>query len=362
MKVLYIGHYRDGTGWANAAINNILAMDKAGIEIVPRAITYEQKDSEYPDRIKELEANSSYGSDICIQHTLPHLYSYDSSYKKNIGFLATETTSFKDTGWQKYCNLMDEIWVPSIATKASCRLSGVNKPIEIVPHSLDISSYINHEQKNKIQELENSFNFVFIGEFIERKNIKALVQAFHSEFETIEPVNLFIKTSRQDLKAVQEYCNNIKRGLKIRKSYKNEIIISGKLDKHDYISVLKQCHSFVMPSRGEGFCIPALEAMSVGIPVIHTSNTGLGDYAYGTPVASRPVPCFGAVDTIPYLDNANSSWYEIDVEQLKFAMRSAYMKWNTETAKTESNKAIEWAKEYDHEAIGGLIKEILNDS
>jgi len=33
MKVLYIGHYRDGTGWGNAAVNNILAMDAAGIDV-----------------------------------------------------------------------------------------------------------------------------------------------------------------------------------------------------------------------------------------------------------------------------------------------------------------------------------------
>ena len=45
MKVLYIGHYRDGTGWGNAALNNILSLDAVGIDVVPRAITYEQKGS-----------------------------------------------------------------------------------------------------------------------------------------------------------------------------------------------------------------------------------------------------------------------------------------------------------------------------
>ena len=43
-KVLYIGHYKDGTGWGNAALNNILAMDAVGIDVVPRAITYEAQD------------------------------------------------------------------------------------------------------------------------------------------------------------------------------------------------------------------------------------------------------------------------------------------------------------------------------
>ena len=38
MKVLYLGCYRDGTGWAHSAIDYILSLDAAGIEVVPRFI------------------------------------------------------------------------------------------------------------------------------------------------------------------------------------------------------------------------------------------------------------------------------------------------------------------------------------
>ena len=43
MKVLYIGHYKDGTGWGGAAIDNILALDAVGVKVVPRAITFESE-------------------------------------------------------------------------------------------------------------------------------------------------------------------------------------------------------------------------------------------------------------------------------------------------------------------------------
>ncbi len=362
MKVLYIGHYRDGTGWGNAAINNILAMDAAGINVVPRAITYESQDKEYPDRIKQLEQQDASDASICIQHTLPYLYTVNNKYDKNIGFLACESSNFKDTGWQYFCNIMDEIWVPSIYSRCSCRLSGVNKPISVVPHSLDMSLYKKYTDGNKIAELVDTYNFMFVGEFIERKNIKALVRAFHSEFEPYEPVNLVIKTSKASLEDVQNYTAQIKNGLKIRKNYKSDIIISGKLDFSDYVSVMSQCHCFVMPSRGEGFCIPALEAMSTGLPLVYTSGTGLEDYAYGQAVESRDENCFGAVDTIPFLDNANSSWKEINIDKLKFAMRSYYMKWKTEESHKESKEATEKALSYSHQKIGENIKELLDDS
>jgi hypothetical protein len=176
-----------------------------------------------------------------------------------------------------------------------------------------------------------------------------------------EPVNLMIKTSRQNIDYINNYSESIKRGLKIRTSYKKEIIICGKLNKNDYLSVIKQCHCFVMPSRAEGFCIPALEAMALGLPVIHASNTGMDDFSYGIKVMSRTTPCFGAVDTIPFLDNAHSDWSEIDIRSLMIAMRNYYMKWNTVEAKNDTHNAIEKAKLYSHQSVGTTIKDLLND-
>ena len=359
MKILYINNYKDGTGWANAGINNILALDAAGVEVVPRAVRFNNGNSEYPDRIKELEDNNIDDCDICVQHTLPHLYSYNGNYR-NIGFFATESSNFKDTLWHKYCNLMDELWVPSLHTRAAARLSGVTKPIHVAPHSLDMSVYQNVDG-NKIDELTNTFNFAFVGEFIERKNLQALLKAFHSEFGLLEPVNLFIKTSMADLDTVQQFCQEVKEGLKLRSKYKEEVVIAGMLQRSDYNSVLSQCHSFVMPSRGEAFCIPALEAMALGLPVIYTQHTGMEDFCSGTSITARATPCFGALSTLSNLDTANSTWNEIDVIELASAMRTAFMKWRSPRAAEESEAAKEKALEYDHKIIGQKLKELLND-
>ena len=361
MKILYIGHYKDGTGWGNAAINNILALDSAGIQVVPRAITFEPEPKSYPDRIKDLEQQPTEGCDICVQHTLPHLYSYNSNFT-NIGFIASETNHFKDSCWQHYANLMDAIWVPTSHTKGACRMSGITAPVHVVPHSLNISSYKDTANGNKIQELADTFNFAFIGEFIERKNIQALVRAFHTEFDITQPVNLYIKTSQQPLEYIQNYCQQIKNGLKIRKRYKEEIVVCGYLDKEDYISVLSQCHSFVMPSRGEAFCIPALEAMALGIPVIYTKDTGMDDFCIGSAVGSTETPCVGAVSTLQNLCTANNTWSEINVAELAIAMRNAYMRWNSEESNKQRKAVIKRAKQYSHQKVGKQLKELLNDS
>ena len=54
MKVLYVGCYRDGTGWGNAAIDYILSMDKAGIEVVPRPLRLDNTSGYVPQIIDEL--------------------------------------------------------------------------------------------------------------------------------------------------------------------------------------------------------------------------------------------------------------------------------------------------------------------
>ena len=70
MKVLYIANYKDGTGWGNSALHNILALDSAGVEVIPRAISFNDKNTPIPARIKFLEEKSSSGADVCVQHRL----------------------------------------------------------------------------------------------------------------------------------------------------------------------------------------------------------------------------------------------------------------------------------------------------
>ena len=59
MKVLYLGHYREFSGWAKAAIDQILALDSVGVDVVCRSIDLTNNlNKDLPDRIIELEEKS----------------------------------------------------------------------------------------------------------------------------------------------------------------------------------------------------------------------------------------------------------------------------------------------------------------
>tara|TARA_R110000751_G_scaffold86231_3_gene171792 strand:+ start:4647 stop:5753 length:1107 start_codon:yes stop_codon:yes gene_type:complete len=367
MKVVYIGNYNDGTGWGNACLSNILALDSVGVKVVPRAITFNNSHITQNQRVRELEGQSERNSDVCIQHTLPSLYHYNSGVK-NIGVFYTETSTFSESMWPKYINLMDEVWVPNSQMIRASKASGVNVPVNLCPLSIDLNDYEDIEDCADIGEFDGCFNFCFVGEFVKRKNIEALLRAFHSEFHPSEPVNLFLKLSMpgvessDSLNQFDNFSASVKSGLKIRKDYRKEIAITGMLEKRHLTSLVNKCDCFVMPSYGEAWCIPALESMALGLPVIHTSETGMDDFCVGWPVQSRSSRCYLANDSLDDVYTSLTSWREIDIESLASIMRVAYETYKNN--KQEWNKittlAKDKAKDYSVRNIGNIMKELLN--
>lgn len=361
-KVLYIGNYKDGTGWGNAALGNILSMRAAGIEVVARAITYKVDPATVAPMAVLAENVSRNDCDTVVQHVLPNFYSYNGDYDKNVGYLDLESYNIRPTGWHRYCNMMDEMWVPSEDTKRLLEDSGVTVPIKIVPHAIDVEEIKNHERTNEIPALQGLFTFGFIGEFIERKNVKALVQAFHMEFDPKEPVSLLIKTSGKDMGFIEGYLRGIRNGLRIRDNYRKEIVVTGMLKKNEYFTLMNQIDCFVMPSRGEAFCIPAVEAMALGKSSIYTASTGM-DHLLGWDVPSYKVPCFGAVESMTGLDTAMSTWREIDVLELCKTMRTAYDTLSDPNRSDERKVAASLqAQKFGYDEVGQIIRGVLNDN
>ena len=366
MKVLYIGNYNDGTGWGNACANNILALDSAGVDIVPRAITFNDSHSTSNQRITELEDQNEQDIDVCIQHTLPPLYSYNSSFK-NIGIFYTETVTFSETMWHKHINLLDEVWVPNRQMVTASQKSGVNIPIKLAPLCLPMEDYQNVEDCASVGEFSGCFNFCFVGEIIKRKNIETLLRAFHTEFHPSEPVNLFLKLSKpgyghdETLKYFDALSDSVKRALKIRKNYRKEIAITGRLESRHLHSLMNKCDCFVMPSFGEAWCIPALESMAMGMPVIYTANTGMDDFCEGWKVPSSPDPCYMATDSMDSVYTSLTRWMEPDLESLCSIMRVAYETYKNDPKEYNSKKdaSIAKAREYDIKCIGKKLKELL---
>ena len=369
MKVLYVGCYREGTGWGQAAVDYILAMDSVGIDVVPRAVKLNNKQPELPQRILELESKDSSGSDVCIQHVLPHMMDYNSRFKKNIALYATETSNFISSNWHRKINCMDEAWVINTQMVRAARKSGVTIPIKEVPHATSFSKFESGYKKLDIPNIHGNFVFYFIGELNKRKNLEAFIKAFHLEFHRNEPVSILIKSNRHDLSGdqcaleIQNICNTIKAGLKKYPSvenYKEDLIITDFLSNEDVCRLHNSCDCFVMPSYGEAWCIPAFDAMGFGKTPICTNVGGMADFIEnaGFLVEGITEPVYDMLDTFPNLFTGNENWCSVSIQGLRECMRHAYESQNS--LKNMKRSGLKRAYEYSHKKIGNLIKDLLD--
>lgn len=375
MKVLFIGHYREQSGWGRAACEYILALDEVGVDVVCRSVKLNPVQAKIPERIKELEQKSDKDCDICIQNLLPHHLHYHGAFKKNICIPFIDTFNLEKHVWlSSFENF--EIWSPyeglSDALKAlylnSDTISRDINPTEVVPVPCDPSKYLTSQKKLDINvNLEGKFIFYSIFDLTPRKNLLGLLKAWHTAFQPWEDVALVIKTGKygkspDDVrKQVIDMNNKICMSLKLYEPdlYNKPVIITEHLsdEQVDQLHILGDC--FVLPSFGEAWCLPAFDAVGFGKRPIVTENTACQDYIdsrVGTLVTAIDAPVSGMTDTFPEIFNANERWWEPSIVDLAECMRSAYKFRNLDFYREEGLNRVQ---EFSRQNVGRKMKEIL---
>lgn len=118
-----------------------------------------------------------------------------------------------------------------------------------------IKSIANNKYKTK------KFKIVFVGGLTLRKGVQYLIEGFNQLKNDNFELHL-IGTPSQDYSLFKNKINF------------NKTFVYGHLDQKKINTILNQCHVFVMPSIEEGAAISVAQAMSSGLPVIVTENTG----------------------------------------------------------------------------------------
>lgn len=338
MKIQYIGNFTDGTGWAKASTYNALALQSAGYDVYCKELKYNQNQVILEDGITELLSKESSTFDAVVHHVLPKDYRYIGGVK-NIGFVALESIILSNIQWVKNLYMMDELWVPNEASRNCLVNSGIPyEKIKVLPHTFNYERITTSNSGASISILDNTFNFAFVGEFCKRKNLEAILRAFHNEFDYVEPVNLFIKTS-SNIETLNAFRTDVRKRMKLGSRYKEEIIICDYIPEEVLVAILKQCHAFVMPSYGEAWCYPAMESAALGLPTIYTSGIGIEDYAeyeLSFPVESQVTYCYGATDTFEDIYTSKDLWREISIPDLQMTMRKVFELYQTKQDEYQS--------------------------
>lgn len=272
-------------------------------------------------RINDSSVHVFYGQADCFKTNY-------SSHK--VGYTMLEVDGLPPE-WVRRANLMDEVWTPSTFNAESFRRSGVKRPIHVMPLGVN-PAYFNPRIVG--YPLPEVYTFLSAFEWGERKAPELLLTAFNDEFRADEDVVLLCKIYNQDVSV------NIPR-LVARLGLKegggrvifsiNEVVPSYQLG-----ALYRSADCFVLPSRGEGWGLPLLEAMACGLPVIATGWGAQADFldeevAYPLEV-ERLVP---AKAKCPYYEGF--SWAEPSYEHLRKLMRHVYE--NREEAREKGARA-----------------------
>lgn len=371
MKILYIGHYKEGSGWSQAAIDYILALDSIGLDVVCRNVKLTNKEVTIPDRILQLENKNLTNIDYCIQHVLPHHLVATTKFKKNVAYFVGETNTIKHLNWFEQLSNMDEIWVPSHSYKDILNKDGLNN-VACVPHTFDLNKYdeiyptINFNQDN------DKFKFYYIGELSDRKNIESILRCYYSEFNYEDNVLLVLKlrkfglTPQQLNEHIQSLVNKVKKELRIYKdieSYPSELIITADFSEEHVSAFHKSCDCFVGISHGEAWSIPSFDAMCFGKTPICSNEGGPSefidnnDHATGLLIDGIYQTCVHSDPAFPDLFTGKEEWFCPSESLAKQGMRFML----EERKKLDKNAGIERGRQFNYTNIANLIRTQLHD-
>ncbi len=372
MKIAYISVYRDGTGYGKFAENMILALDRAGADVVPVWITLSQNPSKCHPRVEELENRNVDNVDIVIQQVLPSHFCRVEGVK-NIGLFFWETTHFRGSGWQNSCNLMDEIWVVTEEQKDACIKSGVSTPIKIIDSPKEFSEYKKKKDVFKISPyIDNTYKFYTVSDFSYRKNMFGLINSFLSTFTSQDNVSLIIKgfvtgkSYDDSFNYIKSSIQEIKTGLRRPEfSYPRIVFINRRFTDKEMGSLHATCDCFVSLSRGEGDGIPIVDAAGHKNITISPKWNGPKKNMSGTghlliaDLIEKNVT--GMSHQISGLYNSDETWFEASSFTMSRYMRDVYD--NQEKYKeiaSDSHKELE--NRFDLGRVGeSLMKELESD-
>lgn len=247
--------------------------------------------------------------------------------EKRICWTMFETDRLPE-GWAASLNAMDEVWVPSHFNRATFARSGVvESKLHVVPGCIDAKPYAAATPRT----LPGSgYTFLSVFQWIERKGWDVLLDAWSRAFRPGDPVRLVLRC--HPFGKAEPVAAQLEKFLASRGTRRENLapihLLEEFLPDDALPGLFAAADCFVLPSRGEGWGLPYLEAMAAGKPVIGTRWSAQTDFL--TPDNSWLLSPRDPVDVsdaacreVPFLDISHR-WADPSVDELAKLLRHAF--------------------------------------
>jgi glycosyltransferase involved in cell wall biosynthesis len=215
---------------------------------------------------------------------------------------------------------VDEVWTPSSASRDAYVAAGIAPElVQVMPNGVDLDRFCPEGAARSLPEAD--VTFLFVGGALYRKGIDRLIEAWVQAFGPDDGARLVLKTFGGD----SFYRGATAEGL-VAAAGSSVTLLDGQLGFDELPALYRAADVLVQPYRGEGFCLPALEALACGVPVIVTAGGSTDDFvsdacAWRIP-AERVALARGWLP--PELEPEGEAWLlEPDAAALARALREA---------------------------------------
>ncbi|MBS1537195.1 MAG: glycosyltransferase, partial [Bacteroidetes bacterium] len=176
-------------------------------------------------------------------------------------------------------NQADEIWTPSNYSRNAFVASGVeSNKVQIVPNGINPELFTPTGIRQQFST-NKRFKFLFAGGTILRKGIDILLKSFATTFTSEDDVCLIIKDMGGDSFYKGQTATSMIDQVRKLPNAPEILYTDSSMSEDEIAQLYRSCDVFVSPYRGEGFSLPALEAMASGLPVIVTDGGATDDFA-----------------------------------------------------------------------------------
>ncbi len=251
---------------------------------------------------------------------------------KRVGFSMLEVDGIP-ADWVDRCNRMDEIWVPSRFNAQTFRESGVETPIEVIPLGVDPEIFHPRAAAFKV---EDRYTFLSTFEWGARKAPEILLRAFTEEFSEAERVLLILKVDNRD--PVVDVGQEVRAMELPAGRAPIAFLYNQPLPDSRMGSLYRSADCFVLPTRGEGWGMPIVEAMACGLPAIATDWSGPTEFLddrVGYPLVVEALA--PAIAKCPFYEGFR--WAQPSLADLRRKMRHVFE--NREEAAEKGARAAE---------------------
>ena len=311
LRVKYIGHFAEQSGYGVAARGHALALARADAHVIGVSLLFNGREFvNVPPRQSgsarlERLCRRSGAADVTLLHMLPPYYPMlRERGVPTIGISAWETRELP-RAWRDATRVVDEIWVPSAFSVEAFRCAS-GLPVRVVPHPVAPPP---PAAKVFPGVPDDAFVFASVMEWQQRKNPLGLVRAFSRAFQGRRDVVLVMKLGRRLGLDEHRVARAIDRaGVRFGAPPVHVFFADG-VSRHVIHRLLRRADAYVSLHRAEGFGLTIAEAMAAGLPTIATNYSGNLEYtdeSTGLLVRAGMVP---AVE-----DLAHQSFFEPGME------------------------------------------------